>query len=124
MQRAVAAWHPAAAQIVGRMDLDSIFMIPFGFIMPAESWAPSRVTLVGDAAHAMLPTLGMGANLALRDAEHLVGQLLRAARGEAGLVTAIGEYERDMRAVTYPFHAMTLDHDKNFGGGALAKSGE
>jgi 2-polyprenyl-6-methoxyphenol hydroxylase-like FAD-dependent oxidoreductase len=106
------------------MELDSIFMIPFGFIIPAESWAPSRVTLVGDAAHAMLPTLGMGANLALRDAEHLVEQLARAGRGEAGLLTAIGEYEQDMRAVAYPFHAMTLDHDKNFGGGALAKSSD
>ena len=124
MQRAVANWHPAAAEIVGRMDLESIFMIPFGFIIPAQTWEPSRVTLVGDAAHAMLPTIGMGANLALRDAEHLVGQLTRAGRGEAGLVDAIGDYEKDMRAVAYPFHAMTLDHDKNFGGGALAKASD
>jgi hypothetical protein len=29
-----------------------------------------------------------------------------------------------MRAVAYPFHAMTLDHDKNFGGGALAGSSD
>jgi 2-polyprenyl-6-methoxyphenol hydroxylase-like FAD-dependent oxidoreductase len=123
MRRAVAAWHPAAAEIVGRMDLESIFMIPFGFIIPAQTWEPSRVTLVGDAAHAMLPTIGMGANLALRDAEHLVEQLIRAGRGDAELVTAIGEYEQDMRDVTYPFHAMTLDHDKNFGGGALAEAG-
>lgn len=117
MRRAVRAWHPAAAEIVGRMDLDSIFMIPFGFIVPAETWAPSRVTLVGDAAHAMLPTIGMGANLALRDAEQLVAHLVRSGPG------AIGDYEQDMREVTYPFHRMTLDHDKNFGGGALAKAG-
>jgi 2-polyprenyl-6-methoxyphenol hydroxylase-like FAD-dependent oxidoreductase len=117
MQRAVRDWHPAAAEIVGRMDLDSIFMIPFGFIIPAETWEPSRVTLVGDAAHAMLPTIGMGANLALRDAERLVTHLVE------GGVDSIGAYEQDMRAVTYPFHRMTLDHDKNFGGGALAKAG-
>nr|BFE70589.1 FAD-dependent monooxygenase [Actinoplanes digitatis] len=123
MRRAVADWHPAAAEIVGRMELDSIFMIPFGFIIPAQDWEPSRVTLVGDAAHAMLPTIGMGANLALRDAAGLAGQLLRSARGEAGLVAAIGDYERDMREVAYPLHAMTLDHDKNFGGGALADRG-
>lgn len=120
MRRAVAEWHPAAAEIVGRMELDSIFMIPFGFIMPAETWEPSRVTLVGDAAHAMLPTLGMGANLALRDAEKLVERLV----SQSDPVAAIGEYERDMRAVAYPFHAMTLDHDKNFGGGALARSND
>jgi 2-polyprenyl-6-methoxyphenol hydroxylase-like FAD-dependent oxidoreductase len=120
MQRAVAGWHPAAAEIVGRMDLASIFMIPFGFIVPAETWEPSRVTMVGDAAHAMLPTIGMGANLALRDAGQLVANLARAGRGETGVVAAIGDYERDMREVAYPFHRMTLDHDKNFGGGALA----
>jgi 2-polyprenyl-6-methoxyphenol hydroxylase-like FAD-dependent oxidoreductase len=121
MTRAVQDWHPAAAQIVGNMELASIFMIPFGFLEPAETWTPSRVTLVGDAAHAMLPTLGMGANLALRDAHQLVERL---AKADTDLIEAIGEYEQDMREVVYPFHRMTLDHDKNFGGGALAKSGE
>jgi 2-polyprenyl-6-methoxyphenol hydroxylase-like FAD-dependent oxidoreductase len=120
MLRAVHGWHPTAAALVGGMELDSIFMIPFGFLIPAESWEPSRVTLVGDSAHAMLPTIGMGANLSLRDAQVLVEQLGRAARGEVGLVEAIGEYERDMREVVYPFHRITLSHDQNFGGGALA----
>jgi 2-polyprenyl-6-methoxyphenol hydroxylase-like FAD-dependent oxidoreductase len=119
MLRTVQGWHPAAADLVGGMELDSIFMIPFGFLDVAETWEPSRVTLVGDAAHAMLPTLGMGANLALRDAQQLVEQLSSA---DGDVVEAIGAYERDMREVAYPFHRMTLDHDKNFGGGALASS--
>jgi 2-polyprenyl-6-methoxyphenol hydroxylase-like FAD-dependent oxidoreductase len=119
MTRAVHDWHPVAAQIVGGMELDSIFMIPFGFLEVAETWKPSRVTLIGDAAHAMLPTLGMGANLALRDAYQLVERL---AAGAEDPVRAIGEYEQDMREVVYPFHRMTLDHDKNFGGGALAEA--
>jgi len=124
MLRAVQDWHPAAAALVGGMELDTIFMIPFGFVIPAENWEPSRVTLVGDAAHAMLPTIGMGANLSLRDAQVLVEQLKRAARDEVGLVEAIGAYERDMREVVYPFHRMTLSHDENFGGGALAEGDE
>jgi 2-polyprenyl-6-methoxyphenol hydroxylase-like FAD-dependent oxidoreductase len=123
MLRAVEGWHPAAAALVGGMDLASIFMIPFGFLEVAENWQPSRVTLVGDAAHAMLPTLGMGANLALRDAGRLVEELSRVGRGEADLVEAVGAYERDMREVAYPLHRMTLDHDKNFGGGALQQAG-
>ena len=122
MLRAVEGWHPAAGALVGGMDLASIFMIPFGFLDVAESWEPSRVTLVGDAAHAMLPTLGMGANLALRDAGRLVEELSRVGRGDADPVEAIGAYERDMREVVYPFHRATLDHDKNFGGGALQKA--
>src|SRR5581483_1817814 len=68
MLASVEGWHPAARALVRSVDLASIFVIPFGFLEPAPPWEPSRVTLIGDAAHAMLPTLGMGANLALRDA--------------------------------------------------------
>jgi 2-polyprenyl-6-methoxyphenol hydroxylase-like FAD-dependent oxidoreductase len=67
----------------------------------------------------MLPTLGLGANLALRDAAHLLDQLSAAARGEVGLVAAIGTYELQMRDYVYPFMRMTMDHDRQFGGGAL-----
>ena len=119
MLAAIEGWHPAARALVAGVDLDSIFVIPFGFLEPATPWEPSRVTLVGDAAHAMLPTLGLGANLALRDAAHLLDQLSAAARGEAGLVPAIGAYEQDMRDYVYPFMRMTMDHDRQFGGGAL-----
>jgi 2-polyprenyl-6-methoxyphenol hydroxylase-like FAD-dependent oxidoreductase len=119
MLGAIEGWHPAARALVAGVDLNSIFVIPFGFLEPAPPWEPSRVTLVGDAAHAMLPTLGLGANLALRDAAHLLDQLSAAARGEVGLVPAIGIYEQEMRDYVYPFMQMTMDHDQQFGGGAL-----
>jgi 2-polyprenyl-6-methoxyphenol hydroxylase-like FAD-dependent oxidoreductase len=119
MLRAIDGWDPALRGIVERTDLSSIFVIPFGYLDPAPAWTPSRVTLIGDAAHAMLPTLGMGANLALRDASRLLEQLTRAARDEAGLVAGIGTFEQDMRDYVYPFMRMTMDHDRNFGGGAL-----
>ena len=119
MLRAIDGWHPALRGIVERTDLSSIFVIPFGYLDPAPAWTPSRVTLIGDAAHAMLPTLGMGANLALRDASRLLEQLTRAARDETGLVAGIGTFEEDMRDYVYPFMRMTMDHDRNFGGGAL-----
>jgi 2-polyprenyl-6-methoxyphenol hydroxylase-like FAD-dependent oxidoreductase len=119
MLAAIEGWHPAARALVAGVDLGSIFVIPFGFLEPAPPWEPSRVTLAGDAAHAMLPTLGLGANLALRDAAHLLDRLSAAARGETGLVQAIGAYEQDMRDYVYPFMRMTMDHDRQFGGGAL-----
>src|SRR5580658_9868768 len=119
MLAAIEGWHPAARALVAGVDLGSIFVIPFGFLEPAPPWEPSRVTLVGDAAHAMLPTLGLGANLALRDAAHLLDQLSSAARGETGLIAAIGAYEQQMRDYVYPFMRMTMDHDRQFGGGAL-----
>jgi len=122
MLTALEGWHPAARAIVAGLDPASMFAIPFGFLEPAEDWEPSRVTVVGDAAHGMLPTLGMGANLSLNDAALLVDQLDRAGRGEADLLAAIGTYEAQMRESAYPILRMTLDHDKNFGGGALAEA--
>jgi len=122
MLRAIEGWHPVARQIVAELELDSLFAIPFGYLDLAPEWAASRVTLVGDAAHGMLPTLGMGANLALHDAATLVDQLARVGRGDTDLVSAVRAYEETMRATAYPIHAMTLDHDRNFGGGALAQS--
>jgi 2-polyprenyl-6-methoxyphenol hydroxylase-like FAD-dependent oxidoreductase len=121
MLAAIDGWHPALRGIVERTELDSIFVIPFGYLDPPPAWTPSRVTLIGDAAHAMLPTLGMGANLALRDARRLLEQLSRASRGEIDLVDGIGSFEQDMRDYVYPFMRMTMDHDRNFGGGALER---
>jgi 2-polyprenyl-6-methoxyphenol hydroxylase-like FAD-dependent oxidoreductase len=123
MLGAIEGWHPAARALVANVDPGSVFVIPFGFLEPAPPWEPSRMTLVGDAAHAMLPTLGMGANLALRDAAHLLEQLSAAARGEAGIVGAIGAYEQEMRDYVYPFMRMTMEHDRRFGGGALEGRG-
>jgi len=122
MLRSVEGWHPAAAALVAGMDPTSIFAIPFGFLEPAEDWAPSRVTIAGDAAHGMLPTLGMGANLSLNDGALLTEQLDRYAKGEIELLEAIGAYEAQMREATYPILRMTIDHDANFGGGGLREA--
>jgi 2-polyprenyl-6-methoxyphenol hydroxylase-like FAD-dependent oxidoreductase len=53
-----------------------------------------RVTLIGDAVHAMTPAGGVGANTALKDAA-LLGRLLGAAGAWKEGLTA--EYEREMR---------------------------
>jgi 2-polyprenyl-6-methoxyphenol hydroxylase-like FAD-dependent oxidoreductase len=122
MLTAIEGWHPAARALVEGIDPESMFMIPFGFLEPAEHWEPSRVTIVGDAAHGMLPTLGMGANLSLNDAALLMDQLDRYSAGEVGLLEAIGAYEAAMREITYPILRKTLDHDSNFGGGGLKEA--
>ncbi|CZT18282.1 related to 2-polyprenyl-6-methoxyphenol hydroxylase and related FAD-dependent oxidoreductases [Ramularia collo-cygni] len=40
-------------------------------IPPLQTWTKGRVILIGDAAHAMLPTQGQGASQAIEDAEAL-----------------------------------------------------
>lgn len=121
MSRAVQNFDPSIRAIIAAIDLESIFVIPFGRIDPPAPWLPSRVTLIGDAAHAMLPTLGMGGNLALRDAGLLTEQLRRVRDGEAAITDAIGLAEERMRDYAYPIARATMDHDHNFGGGALER---
>lgn len=116
MLRAVDGWHPALRGVVERIDPATMFVIPFGRLEPTPAWEPSRVTLVGDAIHAMLPTLGQGANTALGDAARLSARLADCSDP----VAAIGDYERAMRDHVYPIMEMAADHSR-FGGGGLGR---
>ena len=71
---------------------------------PVAPWPTGRVTLIGDAIHAMTPYRGIGANMALEDAVRLKRALFAAARGERDLFEAIGGYEDAMRG--YAFRAV------------------
>jgi salicylate hydroxylase len=123
MIEAVRSWHPALRGLVERIELDSMFASHFMRLEPTPPWEPGPVTLVGDAIHAMLPTMGMGGNTSLRDAAVLADQLAAVQRGERGLMDAIGAYEEDMRAFAYPVMEMSADHDR-FGGGGLRERGD
>jgi 2-polyprenyl-6-methoxyphenol hydroxylase-like FAD-dependent oxidoreductase len=65
-------------------------------IVPPETLPEGRVTILGDAAHAMIPLRGAGANTAILDACDL-GKLLIEARAEArDLTSAIAPYNAKM----------------------------
>jgi salicylate hydroxylase len=60
---------------------------------PLPRWTSGRLTLLGDAAHPMLPHLGQGVNQALEDALALA-TLLGASASSAGVPRALAAYER------------------------------
>jgi salicylate hydroxylase len=60
---------------------------------PLPRWSSGRLTLLGDAAHPMLPHLGQGVNQALEDAVALA-MLLGAAPDSSGVAGALVAYEK------------------------------
>ena len=62
---------------------------------PLRTWGRGRVTLLGDAAHPMLPTLGVAGGVAIEDAA-VLGECLR---GEPDPQAALRHYERRRRRV-------------------------
>lgn len=123
MRSGVADWHPAIRGLVDRIEPSTLFSHPFRRLDPTPPWPTSRVTLVGDAITAMLPTLGKGANMAMRNAAVLRDQLVAAAGAERPLLEAIGAYEQDMRDATYWLMELAADHDR-FGGGGLRQEAQ
>jgi 2-polyprenyl-6-methoxyphenol hydroxylase-like FAD-dependent oxidoreductase len=89
-------WPGAAADIVGHGQPDSFFSVDMYTSVPCPLDAPVNVTLLGDAIHAMTPTLGRGANLALRDGALLGRQLRTIAAGEAPVPAALAVYEAEL----------------------------
>jgi 2-polyprenyl-6-methoxyphenol hydroxylase-like FAD-dependent oxidoreductase len=115
---AIRRWHPGLVRLVALAEAEATSLITVRIAVPVTAWPPSRVTLLGDAIHAMSPARGSGANTALRDAALLTAELTAAARGAKPRKTpvqAIGCYERQMTG--YGFAAVRASRAELAGGG-------
>jgi len=94
----IRTWHPDLRALQAAADVGETFALRVRTSPAVPAWPPSRVTVLGDAIHAMSPARGSGANTALQDAALLCRTL---TAGGSDVVAAIGEYERQMREYGY-----------------------
>jgi len=97
----LASWPEPTRAILERCDPSSFFAVEMYTSVPGVLPRPTRSTLLGDAIHAMTPTLGRGANLALRDAALLGRHLAAVLAGTTNIDQALAAYESEM--VPYGF---------------------
>ena len=71
--QAFEGWHPAVTEMVGAVPHKVRWGL-FG-VRPLPRWHRGRAVLLGDAAHAMLPHHGQGANTTIEDAVTLAALL-------------------------------------------------
>jgi 2-polyprenyl-6-methoxyphenol hydroxylase-like FAD-dependent oxidoreductase len=101
--RAVAGWAPEFRTLVALADPTTLSQFAIRTSTVVGPWPTGRVTLIGDAIHAMTPYRGIGANMALEDAVRLKRAIVAGARGERDLFASVTAYESEMR--DYGFRA-------------------
>jgi len=90
LRREFMGWDPRIDRVLSQVQ--TTFRWALYDREPLPTWTRGRLTLLGDAAHPMLPHLGQGANQAIEDGMALATILARAARASAP--TALLAYER------------------------------
>jgi salicylate hydroxylase len=90
LRREFAAWDPRIEHLLRQVQMT--FRWALYDREPLPTWTKGRLTLLGDAAHPMLPHLGQGANQSIEDGMALATILERADRATAS--AALLAYER------------------------------
>lgn len=84
-----AGWHPHVTKIIEAVPQENLFKWALCARSALMRWVKGRATLLGDAAHPLLPYLGQGAVMAIEDAVLLA----RAFRAAPDIPEALARYE-------------------------------
>ena len=76
-------WHPDVTGLIGCIPPGSVYKWALFEREPLPDWTRGRMTLLGDAAHPMLPFLGLGAAMAIEDSVVLTRAIMADGPGEA-----------------------------------------
>ena len=90
LRQAFAGWDPRIPELLNEVQMT--FRWALYDREPLPIWTKQRLSLLGDAAHPMLPHLGQGANQSIEDGMALAMILARADRATAP--RALHAYER------------------------------
>ncbi|MFD9069051.1 FAD-dependent monooxygenase [Streptomyces lasiicapitis] len=99
IERAYADWAAEVREVIAATPQDDIITIPSHDRAFHERWGEGPVTLLGDAAHPMLTTLGQGAAMAIEDAVVLAHTLAEPGAAD-DLPRALRTYEGRRRERT------------------------
>ena len=90
LRQAFDGWDPRIGHLLAQVD--NTFRWALYDREPLPTWSKGRLTLLGDAAHPMLPHLGQGANQSIEDGMALATLLARTEG--AAVPAALQAYER------------------------------
>lgn len=82
-------WFPSIPELIMATDEANILTTDLYDRPPTQPWSQQNITLLGDAAHPMLPTMGQGACTALEDA-YVVAKCLKE---QSDPIVAFQKYE-------------------------------
>ncbi len=99
-----AGWHPAVRALIA--GTERVFKWALFDRPPLERWTRERVTLLGDAAHPMLPYMAQGASQSIEDA-YVLAHCLVAGRDDPE--RAIAEYAARRRERTAAVQAASRE---------------
>jgi salicylate hydroxylase len=95
LRREFAGWDPRIGSLLS--EVESTFRWALYDREPLPTWTRERLTLLGDAAHPMLPHLGQGANQSIEDGMALATILASASRNTAPIALLAYEHLRRER---------------------------